>query len=314
MHPLRLSVIVSSYMHESYVEEAILSVLNQASPADEIIIVDDGSTDGSREIIERYKDRATVIFKANGGHVSAVNAACAVATGDVVCFLDSDDRFASNKLTELKRAWANNPDATMVYHQLRTIDAQGNSKGKPWPQILLEGEFSDRLRNTAGWWPRPTTSGLSFSKSYLDRVLPIPIGPRIWPDTYLAPCAAFCGKVVAIPQCLGEYRVHGKNTILMEFPPNAKGAEKYAVAKKWVEQFGMELKLLTDCLTRIGLKADDINLSKHIGLLSAQRDTGDRVSLWKHVQMIVTNPALPQGMKLGTLVRFVRSRLRGRGI
>ncbi len=311
---MRISVILSSYMHESYIEEAILSVLNQTTLPDEFIIVDDGSTDGSRAIIERYQDQAKLIFKSNGGHSSAINAACAVANGDVICFLDSDDRYAANKLTELKAVWERNPDATMVYHQLMTIDAQGNSKGKPWPRILLDGEIADRIQATAGWWPRPTTSALSFSKRYLDRILPFPTGPRVWPDTYLAPPAAFCGKIVAIPQCLGDYRVHGKNTILMEFPPNAQGAEKLAVARKWISQFEMEFKLLVECLTRLGVDTSGINLSKHMGLLSAQRDAGNRVSLWKHVLMILTNPALPNGMKPGTLARFIRSRLRGRGI
>ena len=301
-------------MHESYIEEAILSVLNQETPADQFIIVDDGSTDGSRAIIERFRDRADIIYKANGGHASAVNLACSQVNGDVICFLDSDDRFASDKLSILKSAWEKNPDATMVYHQLRTIDAKSHSKGNPWPQILLDGQIANRIRNTGGWWPRPTTSGLSFSKTYIDRIVPFPTGHRVWPDTYLAPPAAFSGRIVGIQRCLGDYRVHGKNTILMEFPPNAQGAEKKAVGRKWIEQFEMELKLLKDCLTRLGVNPDDVNLSKHMGLLSAQRNAGSPVSLWKHVHMIWTNPALPQGMKLGTLARFIRSRLQGRGL
>ena len=92
MPPPRLaSVIITSFNYERYLAQAIDSALAQTWPAVEVIVVDDGSTDGSPTIIERYGPRVHAVFKSNGGQGSALNVGFASSRGEIVLFVDSDD-------------------------------------------------------------------------------------------------------------------------------------------------------------------------------------------------------------------------------
>ena len=87
----KVSVIIPVYNVEPYLGEALDSVLRQTLQDFEIIAVNDGSTDGSRAILEAYRDRIRIIDKPNGGQGAARNDALKIACGDYICFLDSDD-------------------------------------------------------------------------------------------------------------------------------------------------------------------------------------------------------------------------------
>ncbi|HMX28215.1 MAG TPA: glycosyltransferase family A protein, partial [Blastocatellia bacterium] len=88
---LLASIIVSSYNYGRFLNEAIDSALGQTYANTEVIVVDDGSTDDSRQIIAAYDDRILPVLKDNGGQASAFNAGFAASRGQVVFFLDSDD-------------------------------------------------------------------------------------------------------------------------------------------------------------------------------------------------------------------------------
>src|SRR5437870_11095985 len=88
---LRASIIITSYNYGRFLAEAIDSALAQTYPATEVIVVDDGSTDHSRELVLGYGDRIRAVLKENGGQASAFNAGFNVSRGDVLFFLDSDD-------------------------------------------------------------------------------------------------------------------------------------------------------------------------------------------------------------------------------
>jgi glycosyltransferase involved in cell wall biosynthesis len=90
------SVIVNNYNYGRFVQEAIDSALDQSYPLTEVIVVDDGSTDQSREIIARYGDRIIPVFKENGGQASAFNAGFRASRGQVIAFLDADDALFPN--------------------------------------------------------------------------------------------------------------------------------------------------------------------------------------------------------------------------
>ena len=86
-----VSVIVNNYNYGHFLSEAIDSALAQTYTRTEVIVVDDGSTDDSSEIIAGYGDRIIPVLKENGGQASAFNAGFAKSRGDVICFLDADD-------------------------------------------------------------------------------------------------------------------------------------------------------------------------------------------------------------------------------
>jgi glycosyltransferase involved in cell wall biosynthesis len=99
------SILINNYNYARFLDEAIGSALGQTYPSKEIIVVDDGSTDNSREIISRYGDRIIPILKENGGQASAFNAGVARCQGDILCFLDSDDFFHPDKLERVAAAF-----------------------------------------------------------------------------------------------------------------------------------------------------------------------------------------------------------------
>jgi glycosyltransferase involved in cell wall biosynthesis len=107
---LKITAIINSYNYENYIEETLKSVFNQTVVPDEIIIVDDGSTDNSCSIIQKQLENypnIKFLQKSNGGQLSAFNVAAQHVTGDIVFFIDSDDIWCSDyieKIIEIYRS------------------------------------------------------------------------------------------------------------------------------------------------------------------------------------------------------------------
>src|SRR5580698_8917059 len=103
-----VTVLIDTYNHRSFVEDAINSVLNQDFPASdtEILVVDDGSTDGTEEVVRKFAPSVRLLRKPNGGQASAFNAGIPEAHGEIVAFLDGDDWWAPRKLTAVIEAFA----------------------------------------------------------------------------------------------------------------------------------------------------------------------------------------------------------------
>ncbi len=100
---MRISVVIPTFNRAAVVGEAIASVLAQTRPADEVIVVDDGSTDRTAEVLARFGDRISVVAQPNGGVSAARNTGIASATGDWLAFLDSDDLWLPHRLAILAR-------------------------------------------------------------------------------------------------------------------------------------------------------------------------------------------------------------------
>jgi hypothetical protein len=112
--PPSFSVAIAAYEAESSVSEAIESALAQTLPPLEVIVCDDGSTDGTAAAVERFGARVRLIRKENGGEASAKNAAAALAQGDFVVFLDADDVFEPERLKALAELSARRPDLDIL--------------------------------------------------------------------------------------------------------------------------------------------------------------------------------------------------------
>jgi glycosyltransferase involved in cell wall biosynthesis len=207
------SVIITNYNYARFLGEAIDSALGQTYPHTEVVVVDDGSTDGSRELIASYAGRVRAVFKPNGGMMSAYNAGFAASRGQVVFSLDSDDVFVPSTVAAAVRLFSDHFVAK-VHWALWEIDRQGARTGNLTPaQELLAGDFSEAtLRLGPDAYASPPTSGNAWSRSFLEQVLPGPETEyRQHADTYLYTLAPLFGTVghVAEPQAL--YRVHGGN-------------------------------------------------------------------------------------------------------
>jgi glycosyltransferase involved in cell wall biosynthesis len=120
-----VSVVIPAYNCEAYIGDAVESVLNQTVPAHEVVVVDDGSTDGTREILQRFTSRIRVISRSNAGPSAARNAGVAAATGHWIGFLDGDDAWLPSKL-ERQLAVGMDPSVAVVYSDRFNIGNRGN--------------------------------------------------------------------------------------------------------------------------------------------------------------------------------------------
>ena len=128
----RVSVICAAHNHERFVGEALESVLNQTHRDVELILVDDGSTDGTGEVARRYEPQIRVITQKNRGVVAARNRALAEATGEYVALLDSDDVYLPHKLEVLLAPLEADRSVGMAYSNADIVDVDGRSLGLFW--------------------------------------------------------------------------------------------------------------------------------------------------------------------------------------
>src|SRR5258708_20879715 len=120
-------VLIDTYNHEHFIEEAIQSVLSQDFPASEreILVVDDGSTDRTPEILAKFASQIRVLRKTNGGQASAFNHGIPECRGELIAFLDADDWWAPTKLTQVTQAMTPNPEIGFVGHGIVNVFPNG---------------------------------------------------------------------------------------------------------------------------------------------------------------------------------------------
>jgi glycosyltransferase involved in cell wall biosynthesis len=211
---LKFSVLINNYNYALFLADSIESVLRQTYGVYEIIIVDDGSTDNSREIIElyrsRYPDKIRVVLKENGGQASAFNAGIKVCDGDAICFLDSDDIFVENKLESLLPLYEKG--AEYVYNDHLTMFADG-SIGMDMLKRFAYSGYNLFLVYYMSKYPGDVCSTLSISKALADKIFPIENESewRIQADDCIVFQAAMMAKSHFLQQKLTIYRLHGSN-------------------------------------------------------------------------------------------------------
>lgn len=212
------SVIMPCYNHESYVAEAMQSILAQTYPCLELIVVDDASTDGSRGEITRIAatdERVVPILNdVNAGEGASRNAALAVARGEFIGFCDSDDRWLPDKLDHQLQQFRRDPDVGFVHADALLIDASGRRTGRRFSRVFgsslpISGNVVSRLarRNSVSV---PT---VLIRRSVLDE------GDRFRTDfRYLADWLFWLDvvprtRVAYSRKPLAEYRVHSTSTM-----------------------------------------------------------------------------------------------------
>jgi glycosyltransferase involved in cell wall biosynthesis len=123
---LKISVVTVCYNHAQFVEDTIRSVLTQDHPNIEYIVIDGGSTDGSAEIIKKYSDRlAYWCSEPDGGQTDALKKGFSKATGDILCWINSDDQLEPGALSEVAAFFEQHPEAQVVTGDHIKMNAQG---------------------------------------------------------------------------------------------------------------------------------------------------------------------------------------------
>ncbi len=211
--PVSVDVVVDNYNYGRFLRDAIDSALGQTHEPLHVIVVDDGSTDDSREIIASYGPRIEAVLKENGGQASALNAGLARARSDIVIFLDADDVLHPTAAARVAGAFRSRPDLAKVQFRLEVASADGRPTGELKPPAhvaLLSGDLRPhtlRFPFDVPWH----SGGTAYRLGTLREMAPIPEGGPVGADWYLVHVAALHGPVVAIDEPLGLYRVHGSN-------------------------------------------------------------------------------------------------------
>jgi len=212
-----VSVLINNYNYGRFLAEAIDSALNQTYPHVEVIVVDDGSTDDSRQIIAGYGDRILPVLKENGGQASAMNAGFAVSSGKVICLLDADDLYEPEKVSRVVGGLVASGELErdiLAYHPLLLVDADGLTPagGRPPTTPRYHGNFY-RFAQHYGYVPFVAShpSGVSITRSLGLHIFPLPEAFSIHGDHFLVRAAGLIGEIRYVDDALARYRVHGAN-------------------------------------------------------------------------------------------------------
>ena len=214
---LFLSVLIDTYNHEALIEQALRSVVDQDFPADlfEVIVVDDGSTDRTPEIIRRFEPRVRLIAKKNGGQASAFNAGILACSGEVIVFLDGDDWWTQGKLRRVAEIFSNDTSLGMLGHAFIESFDDGSERliqpGAPASFRLDSAENADYFRLSRCYFG---TSRLALRADLARKMLPVPESLVFEADEYLFTIAPALAPSRVIADPLTRYRVHPGNLYL----------------------------------------------------------------------------------------------------
>jgi hypothetical protein len=227
-----VSIIVNNYNYARYIGATIDSALAQTWRPLEVLVVDDGSTDDSWALIERYGDRVRAIRQANGGQGAAFNTGLAASRGQWVLFLDSDDTLDADAVQRMMALAA--PDVAKVQGYLRLIGADGEPLGGAVPYIAHDGDVTPIARRFR-MYAAPPSSGNLLRRSAIEPYFPIPVAPwRLSADTITVLLSAFHGRVATLPGTMGCYRLH--NTASRRFGVLGNSNRSPATALQRTEQ------------------------------------------------------------------------------
>ena len=207
----KVSIVINNYNYASFISQAIESAINQTYSRLEIVVVDDCSTDDSRQIIASYGNLIVpVLHQTNGKQGAAFNSGFEASQGDLVLFLDADDYLYPHAVEDIVERWR--PGLAKVHYRLDVVDADGNLRGFSYPQ----GNDLDRgnLRQsvlTLGTYVGVPTSGNALSRKALKQIMPIPPEFNTTSDDYLSVLVPLYGEVAAVDTALGAYRIHTSN-------------------------------------------------------------------------------------------------------
>jgi glycosyltransferase involved in cell wall biosynthesis len=194
-YPL-VSIVTPSYNQQNFLEETILSVLNQDYPNLEYFVIDGGSTDGSVEIIKKYADKLTGwVSESDQGQTDAINKGFALSQGEIMAWLNSDDIYHPGAVPSAVKIFQNNPEVGMVYGDTDVINGNGrkvgnfNAKQTNFKRLMRGGVY---IPQPASFWRRdlwnqsgPLDPDFYFAMDYdlwvrFSKISSLKYIPKVW--------------------------------------------------------------------------------------------------------------------------------------
>lgn len=231
LRPL-VSVLIDTFNHERFIETAINSVLEQDfSRVDrEVVVVDDGSSDRTREILRKFEPGIRVLSKPNGGQASAFNYGIAECRGEIIAFLDGDDWWLPGKLARVVKIMCDEPLLGAIGHGFVEVSEDSWHK-----TVSCSAECRFRLdsKGSAEFFRVHRcylgTSRLTLRADIARRCLPVPESLVFEADEYLFTLAPLIADTLILPDVLTSYRMHGANLFLAAGGTPSGGRKKLGV-------------------------------------------------------------------------------------
>ena len=216
----RVSVLICTYNYARYLPECLASVLNQTRAPDEVIVLDDGSTDDTCEVMNGFPE-VRYVYQQNTGKAVAFSRAVSLSTGEILCHLDADDYWEPCKLERVLPCFKQNPNLGGVIHEVEHVDASGRPLHFPWtsqhpsePMALTLAECED----VGFLYPLPGARGRFFGvpntssvrRAFLQDLMPLPVQVGGSVDGVLVAAGLRYGMAY-LPEALAANRIHGRN-------------------------------------------------------------------------------------------------------
>lgn len=164
---MKLSIVIPTYNQDTFIEDAINSVLKQSDCEIELIIFDALSTDRTAEIVEKYKGRLTWKREADHGQVDAILQGFKESSGDIIAWLNSDDAYLPGIFTRVVNIFKSDPDLQFIYGDALDIDSRGNILG---PNLFTENSVPHRYLYSHNYIVQPT---MFLRRTVLNAIAPM---------------------------------------------------------------------------------------------------------------------------------------------
>lgn len=210
---MRISLVMPSFNQGRFIGKALASALDGADSADEVIVLDNLSTDGTAEVLAgltaRHPDRLTVLRARDGGQAEALNRGFALATGELVGWLNADDVLADGALARMRAMFVAQPDLALAHGNARWIDTDGRDLG-PYP-VRADGLLHDFRDGCFVCQPtmllrRAALQALGPPAGILDEALETAMDLDLW----LRAWKRYPGRIGFVPEVQALQRLHGE--------------------------------------------------------------------------------------------------------
>jgi len=210
-----VSVVITSYNYGCYLRDSIQSVLDQTYSNIEIVVVDDGSTDESADIISGFGERIYPLYRDHQGQCAAINAGFKATNGEIIIFFDADDCLISDAVNRFVDAFRNNESITKSQGYMIGVDARGRRLDRNIPHRLSpSGNYKNLVLKKGPWMcAQAWTSGNAWARWFIEQVFPLPedADNRVFPDGCLNPLAVLYGPIITLDEPVASYRIHDRN-------------------------------------------------------------------------------------------------------
>ena len=206
---MRISVVMATYNGEKFIKQQVDSILQCLEDTDQLIISDDGSRDGTRELLKAYEGKTGIVEVIDGprqGIIANFENGLRRVNGDIIFLADQDDVWLPNKVEEIKRVFESDSEITCILHDVEVVDGCLNTLEKSFFAIRKSrlGFINNLIKNSF------MGSAMAFKASMLPVILPIPRNIPMH-DQWIGLINELYGKTRLCRKTLGLYRRHGDN-------------------------------------------------------------------------------------------------------